>query len=453
MARTRTVHRCGDCGATTPRWQGRCPGCGEWNTLTEELVVTGSDAGSASGGSPWALADAEPPQPIGSVDVASVPMVPTGVAELDRVLGGGLVPGGVTLVGGEPGIGKSTLLLQMASGLASGGQRVLYVTAEESAAQVRLRAERLGSVADGIWVVAETSVERIATLPDEVEPDVMVVDSVQALVVSELGSAPGSVAQVRESAFRLVAEARRRGIAVVLVGHVTKDGNLAGPRVLEHVVDTVLSFEGDRHDGLRLLRATKHRFGSTSDVGVMEMGGGGLQAVPDPSGMFLADRQAGVPGSVVAAVVEGRRPMLVEVQALVGSSNLPSPRRSAQGLDTGRLSLLLAVLERRVGLSGLGGLDVHTLAVGGVRLTEPGADLAVAMAVVSALTDKAVPNDVALFGEVGLTGEVRSVARADERVAEARRLGFSAVVGPGNHPSPVATLDAAISALGLGDGR
>jgi len=446
MARTRTVHRCQQCAATTPRWQGRCPGCEAWNTLVEEVVTP---AARSAGTGPWASGTAEPPQLLDDVDVSATPSFATNTTELDRVLGGGLVPGGVALLGGEPGIGKSTLLLQMAAGLASGGHRVLYVTAEESTAQVKLRAQRLGAVVDDLWVVAETAVERIVALLDDIDVEVVVVDSVQALVASDLASAPGSVAQVRECAFRLVAEARRRSVAMVLVGHVTKDGTLAGPRVLEHVVDTVLAFEGDRHDGLRLLRASKHRFGSTSEVGVMEMGEQGLRSVPDPSGMFLADRRPGVPGSVVASVLEGRRPVLVEVQALVGASNLPSPRRSAQGLDTGRLSLLLAVLERRVGLSGLAGLDVHTLAVGGARLGEPGADLAVAVAVASAMADIAVPPDVAVFGEVGLTGEVRHVGRADERIAEAQRLGFTTVVGPGERAGSVASLSDALDRLGL----
>jgi DNA repair protein RadA/Sms len=426
MARTRTVHRCQQCGATAPKWQGRCPGCEEWNTLVEELEAPAA----ASGSGPWAGTAVEPPRLIAEVGTEASPTLPTGIDEVDRVLGGGLVPGSVTLVGGEPGIGKSTLLLQLAASVAATGRRVLYVTAEESATQVRSRAERLGAVVADLWLVAETSVPRVVAVIDEVDPEVVIVDSVQALVVPELGSAPGSVAQVRESAFRLVTEARARGTATVLVGHVTKDGALAGPRVLEHVVDTVVSFEGDRHGGLRLLRATKHRFGSTADVGVFEMGEAGLRAVADPSGMFLADRRPGVAGSVVAAVVEGRRPVLVEVQALVGRSNLPSPRRSAQGLDGGRLALLLAVLERRVGLEGLAGADVHTLAVGGVRLAEPGADLAVAMAVASAFLDVPVPAEVAVYGEVGLAGEVRRVGRGAERLAEAGRLGFTRVLGP-----------------------
>jgi DNA repair protein RadA/Sms len=424
MARPRTVHRCQECGASSPKWQGRCPSCEAWNTLVEELD------GPSAGTGPWAGTGTEPARVITEIDASGTPTVATGLDEVDRVLGGGLVPGSVTLLGGEPGIGKSTLLMQLAAAVAASGRRVLYVTAEESVAQVRSRAERLGAVVDGLWLVAETSVPHVVAVIDEVAPEVVVVDSVQALVLPELGSAPGSVAQVRESAFRLVTESRARGIATLLVGHVTKDGALAGPRVLEHVVDTVVSFEGDRHGGLRLLRATKHRFGSTAEVGVFEMGETGLRPVADPSGMFLADRRAGVPGSVVAAVVEGRRPILVEIQALVGRSNLPSPRRSAQGLDSGRLALLLAVLERRVGLEGLASADVHTLAVGGVRLTEPGADLAVAVAVASAFLDVAVPADVAVFGEVGLAGEVRRVSRGAERLAEAGRLGFARVLGP-----------------------
>ena len=443
MARVRTVHRCQECGATTPRWQGRCPSCEAWNTLVEEIEAP-APAPVLSG--PWASSTSEPALPIADVDVNAVHAVPVGVPEVDRVLGGGLVPGAVTLLGGEPGIGKSTLLLQVAAGVAATGRRVLYVTAEESTAQIRARAERLGAVVDDLWVVAETSVPRIAELLDEVDPAVVLVDSVQALVVPELSSAPGSVAQVRECAFRLVTEARSRGAATVLVGHVTKDGALAGPRVLEHVVDTVLAFEGDRHGGLRLLRATKHRFGSTSEVGVFEMGEDGLQAVADPSGRFLLDRRTGVPGSVVAAVLEGRRPVLVEVQALVGDSNLPQPRRTAQGIDGGRLALLLAVLDRRVGLPGLGKVDVHTLAVGGVRLGEPGADLAVALAVASALLDRPVPDDLAVFGEVGLTGEVRRVGRGEERVAEAERLGFTTVLGPAAPARSVTTLAEAIEA-------
>ena len=448
MAKARTIHRCQECGASSPRWQGRCVSCGAWNTLVEEIEAP-VVSGVGPGGGPWASGPTDDPRPIADVVLDTSSTFPVGFDEVDRVLGGGLVAGGVALLGGEPGIGKSTLLLQLAAGLARAGKRVLYVTAEESAAQIRSRADRVDAVTDNLWVVAETAVPRIEALLDEVDPVVVVVDSVQALVVPELGSAPGSVAQVRECAFRLVTAARTRGIATVLVGHVTKDGALAGPRVLEHVVDTVLSFDGDRHGGLRLLRATKHRFGSTSEVGVFEMGESGLRAVADPSGHFVGDRRGGVPGSVVVATVEGRRPVLVEVQALVGESNLPAPRRTAQGIDAGRLAMLLAVLERRVGIGGLGKLDVHTLAVGGVRLDDPGGDLAVALAVISAMTDRPVADDVVAFGEVGLTGEIRQVARTAERVAEAERLGFTTVYGPVEPALSVATLREAVIAAGL----
>lgn len=422
MAKARTIHRCRECGAIAARWQGRCPSCDGWNTLDEERQEAGSSA-SAAGSQPAPRA-----VPIADVEADGCRATSCGLAEVDRVLGGGLVPGSVTLIGGEPGIGKSTLVLQIATSMATHGLRVLYIAAEESAAQIRARAERLGAVAPGLWIVPETSLAHLATFLDDVAPDLVLVDSVQAVQSPEVSSAPGSVTQVRESALRLVAEAKRRQVATVLVGHVTKDGLLAGPRVLEHLVDTVLSFEGDRGDGLRLLRAAKHRFGSTSEVGVFEMGDAGLTAVVDPSGRFLSDRRAGIPGSVVTATLEGRRPILVEVQALVGSSPLASPRRTAQGIDGGRLALLLAVLERRCGFGSLARVDVHILAVGGVRISEPGADLAITLAIASALSDTALPADLVAFGEVGLGGEVRRVSRTAERVAEAQRLGYRRVL-------------------------
>jgi DNA repair protein RadA/Sms len=433
MAKTRTMHHCTSCGASASRWQGRCPGCGEWNTLVEQRVVRRSGGSGEPG--PWGGGELGPPVAITEVDTEDRPAVPTGLGEVDRVLGGGVVPGSVTVLGGEPGIGKSTLLLQVAASMArpdqpGGPQRVLYVSAEESLAQVRHRADRLGATVDGVWVVSEGSVGRVGDLVDELGCDLVLVDSIQAVSTAESSSAPGSVTQVRDCAFQLVAEARRTGVAVVVAGHVTKDGALAGPRVLEHVVDTVLAFEGDRHGELRLLRAVKHRFGSTSEVGVMAMGEDGLLPVADPSGLFLADRRAGVPGSAVAAVLEGRRPLLVEVQALVSGSPSPSVRRQAQGLDAGRLAMLVAVLERHVGLCDLGRADLHALAVGGVRLSEPGVDLAVALALASAVTDRPLPPRLAAFGEVGLTGEVRGVGRTADRVAEAHRLGFTQVLGP-----------------------
>lgn len=382
----------------------------------------------------------------------------TGISELDRVLGGGLVRGSVTLVGGEPGIGKSTLLMHLAAESAA-HRKVLYVSAEESRQQVRLRAERLDALRPHIWLSAEGVLPHILASVEEIDPDVLVVDSIQAVHDPELGSAPGSVGQVRACAHQLVQVAKRRGMATILVGHVTKEGSLAGPRVLEHVVDTVLAFEGDRHHALRLLRAVKHRFGSTQELGLFEMGDRGLQGVPDPSGLFLADRRHGSPGSVVVPTMEGHRPLLVELQALVAHSSLPAPRRSAQGLDAGRLALLLAVLERRAGLGALAASDVYALAVGGVRVVEPGADLGVALAVASALVDQSLPAGLVACGEIGLAGELRQVGQTARRLAEAARLGFTHAVVPTSAPDPpfgmevlrASTLAEAIDTLGLLD--
>ena len=378
----------------------------------------------------------------------------TGVEELDRVLGGGLVPGSVTLLGGEPGIGKSTLLLQLA---ATWPTRTLYVSGEESAQQVRLRAERLGAIGPHLWLLAETSLPHIIASLDTAQPHLVIIDSIQSVADPDLDSAPGSVVQVRGCTHRLVAEAKRREIPMVLVGHVTKDGALAGPRVLEHIVDTVLSFEGDRHHALRLLRAVKHRFGSTNELGVFEMVERGLVGVPDASSLFLTDRRTGVAGSAVTPTLEGHRPLLVEVQALTNrvNSGVP-PRRSAQGLDPGRLALLLAVLERRARLP-MGQHEVFASAVGGVRLTEPGSDLPMCLAIVSALADHPLPPDVISFGEVGLAGELRQVAHASRRLAEAARLGFTRAIVPANSANGVegislvraATLNEALSAVGF----
>jgi DNA repair protein RadA/Sms len=375
------------------------------------------------------------PVPLSEVDLSAEPTRPTGIGELDRVLGGGLVPGSVTLLGGEPGIGKSSLLLQAVAALARAGCRCLLVTAEESAAQVRLRAERLGAVAPGLHLLAETGLPEVLAAIDEVQPDVLVVDSIQTVIDPQVGAAPGTISQVRECAGRLVREAKERSLTTVLVGHVTKDGALAGPRALEHLVDTVLGFEGDRHHALRLLRADKHRFGSTAELGVFEMTDAGLLGVPDPSGLFLADRHTGIAGSVVVPTLEGHRPLLVEVQALVARSQLPAPRRSAIGLDQRRLVLLLAVLDRRTEL-GFGNADVHASAVGGVRLVEPGADLAVALALASARTGVPVPDDVVACGEIGLGGELRQVGATPRRLSEAARLGFRRAVVPASAPDP-----------------
>jgi DNA repair protein RadA/Sms len=424
MGRPKTIYRCSECGAAEPKWTGRCGSCEAWNSLVEEVerpVVAGRD-GSLDGG-------AGTPLPIAEVDMEAWSPASTHLGELDRVLQGGLVPGSVTLLGGEPGIGKSTLLLQALAGLAKDGHRCLYVTAEESAQQVRLRAERLAALPPNLWLVADTALPHVLRHVESIAPDVLAVDSIQTVYDPALASAPGSVAQVRECAHRLVRASKDRHMASVLVGHVTKDGGLAGPRVLEHLVDTVLSFEGERHHALRLLRAAKHRFGSVDELGLFEMTDAGLDGVPDPSALFLADRRPGTPGSVVAPVLEGHRPLLVEVQALAVRSHIPTPRRSAQGLDSGRLALVLAVLEQHTNLS-LHDTDVHTVVAGGVKTVEPGADLALALALVSAVTGTPAADDLVACGEIGLGGELRQVHQTARRLSEAARLGFRRAVVP-----------------------
>jgi DNA repair protein RadA/Sms len=427
MARTRTTFRCSDCDTEVPQWAGRCPGCGAWNTLCE-LVGAPRRAATDTG-----LVAASVPQPIGEVDPAEWVARPTGVDELDRVLSGGLVPGSVTLLGGEPGVGKSTLVLQALGAMAARGEQVLYVSGEEAAQQVRLRAERLDTLADSLWFVAETDLAQIVGHIDQVAPSVVVIDSIQTLTDPGSSSSAGSVTQIRECAVRLVQLAKGRGVAVVLVGHVTKDGDLAGPRVLEHIVDTVLAFGGERHHALRLLRAVKHRFGTTDELGLFEMSEAGLVGLPDPSRLFLADRRTGIAGSVVVPTMEGHRPLLVELQALVAGETPGSPRRSAQGLDAGRLAFLLAVLEQRAGLA-IARTDVYALAVGGVRVVEPAADLALVLAVASARLDRAVAPDLVAVGEVGLGGELRQVAQIGRRLAEAHRLGFTRALVPASSP-------------------
>ena len=450
MAKLRLVHRCSDCGTSFPKWSGQCIACSAWNTLVED--VEGPDPALTD---LRALGPASVAQRISDVPAGTGNPRATGIGELDRVMGTGIVPGSVILLGGEPGIGKSTLLLQL---LAAWGARTLYVSAEESAAQVRLRADRLGALSPELWLLSETVLPHIVRAIDEVQPTLVVIDSIQTVADPDLGSAPGSIVQVRGCAARLVHEAKSRGIPMVLVGHVTKDGGLAGPRTLEHIVDVVLSFEGDRHHSLRLLRAVKNRFGPTDELGLFEMVEEGLIGVPDASRLFLADRRTGVPGSAVLPTLEGQRPMLVEVQALTntGAGGGGSPRRSAQGLDPGRLALLLAVLERRARIS-TSTVDVYVSAVGGVRLQEPGADLAVCLALVSALTNRPLPPDLAAFGEVGLAGEIRQVSHARRRLSEAERLGFRRAVVPANSPDGnegmrlhrVSTLSEALASAGL----
>ena len=450
MSRARTVHRCADCGAASPQWAGQCPACGAWNSLLEEAVAPTGRPVPATAGEPALL--------VADVPTAERRPRPTGVEEVDRVLGGGLVPGSVTVLGGAPGMGKSTLLLQVAASVARAGRTALYSSSEESRVQVRGRAERLDALVDRLWLHAEASVDHLVAALDEQRPDLVVVDSVQTAFDPEVTSAPGSLNQVRAVAQRLVLEARARGCAVVLVGQVTKDGHLAGPKALEHVVDTVLAFEGDKHHALRLLRAVKHRYGSTDDLGVLEMTEDGLVGVPDPSGLFLAGRRPGVPGSVVVPTLDGHRPILVEVQALCAEVGYVPPRRSAQGIDGGRLALLLAVLETRVTVS-TAKAEVYALTAGGVRLVEPAGDLGLALAVVSAARGVPLPEDAVAVGEVGLGGEVRPVGRIEHRLAEAARLGFRRAYVPRGTPAvpgivlvEVGTVLEATAAAGLLDG-
>jgi len=441
MARASTVHVCSICGHEEPRWHGRCPGCGEWNTLVEEPRGRSTPRhGATSAPVPIALADVSAPE---------VPRLETGIGELDRVLGGGIVPGSVVLLGGAPGIGKSTLTNMVLGNLAGAGHRTLYVSGEESTAQVALRAARLPGAALSVPAVAETDLETVVALLERELPEVCVIDSVQTLDARELSSAAGSVGQVREVAARIVGVAKRRRIAVLLVGHVTKDGALAGPRVLEHLVDCVLAFEGERERSYRTLRAIKNRFGSTNEAGVFEMRQGGLVQVLDASARFVKGATR-APGSVVLAAMEGSRPLLVEVQALVTPSELVPPRRVVNGLDRNRLALVLAVLARHGGVP-LGGSDVFVNVVGGVRVDEPGADLAVALAVAGAARGVTLgpidaPTPLAAFGELGLTGELRWVAHPERRIAEARRFGLDPVLAPrGTDATEVATLRAALA--------
>jgi DNA repair protein RadA/Sms len=427
--KVKTVHRCTQCGCETPRWLGKCPACEAWGSLVEETVAPRVAAVGAVG-APGAVHEA--PVPLCEVSTATATARATGVEELDRVLGGGLVPGSVTLLAGEPGTGKSTLLLQALGSMAAAGARCLLVTAEESAAQVRMRADRLGALAPTLLITSETSLAHVVEHVESVGPDVLAVDSIQTVVDPDLPGAPGSVSQVRDCAYRLVREAKERAVATVLVGHVTKEGTLAGPRVLEHVVDTVLSFEGDRGHALRTLHALKHRFGNTNELGLFEMTERGLVDVPDASARFLVDRRVDATGSAVAAVVEGTRPMLVEVQALVVPTSVP-PRRYATGLDTGRLAMLLGVLAEHGGARAAQS-DVYASVAGGLRITETGADLALALAVASAHVHRPVVPGAVAVGELGLGGEVRTVPQVERRIEEAARLGFTVALVPANGP-------------------
>ena len=424
MAKEKTVYVCSDCGGNSPKWLGKCPACNAWNTLIESVA----DNPSAVKNRFAALAKTADIATLGEIDAVDMARTPTGHEELDRVLGGGMVEGGVVLIGGDPGIGKSTLLLQALDSLQRSGQHTLYVTGEESGAQVALRARRLGLDGSQVKVLAEIQLEKILATLESTRPDIAVIDSIQTVYSDQLSSAPGSVAQVRECAAHLTRAAKASGVSIVLVGHVTKEGALAGPRVLEHMVDTVLYFEGDTHSSFRLVRAIKNRFGAVNEIGVFAMTEKGLKGVSNPSAIFLSQHAEPVPGSCVMVTLEGTRPLLVEIQALVDSGG-PSPRRLSVGLDRDRLAMLLAVLHRHAGMACMD-QDVFVNAVGGVRISEPAADLAVLLAITSSLRGKPLPKGFFAFGEVGLAGEVRPAPRGQERLREAAKLGFSVALVP-----------------------
>ncbi len=446
-ARSRAQFVCSECGASHPKWSGRCTECGEWNTLVEEIVNGGAKARRR------AKAQAAPVRPLADVAVTETERLASGFGELDRLLGGGIVPGGLYLVGGEPGVGKSTLLLQVAGALAGAGRRVLYLAGEESPAQIKIRAERLGVPDRDVLVAAGTALDALVAACEEAEPDVVICDSIQTVHDPSLSSAPGSVSQVRAAAGEFQRYCKSRNAAAFLVGHVTKGGGLAGPKTLEHAVDAVLQFEGDGHHDWRLLRARKNRFGSTQEIAVFTMGGRGLEAVDNPSAFFL-DRERSQhpsPGSVHVASLEGTRPLLIEIQALVAASPYGTPQRVSTGFDGRRLALLLAVLEKRAGLA-VGGRDVFVNVVGGLTLGEPAADLGVVVALASSQTERPVRPGTVAFGEVGLTGEIRPVRLSETRLKEAARLGFRRAVVPAGSAGAAGASGDDAHAIGNGAG-
>jgi DNA repair protein RadA/Sms len=422
LVKVKVQYVCQECGYDSPKWLGRCPACNAWNTMVEEAVSSKKEHKKNN-------AVVEKPRPITTVDMAAVPRRLTGVAEFDRVVGGGIVPGALMLIGGDPGIGKSTLLLQVAGGMSASYGEVLYVSGEESAAQTRMRAERLGKISDNLLVMTETNLDEVVIETNRLRPALVVIDSIQTMYSPDIPAAPGSVGQVRESTGKLLRLAKESGVPIAIIGHVTKEGNIAGPRLLEHMVDVVLYFEGERSYAFRVLRAIKNRFGSTSESGIFSMEEDGLIEVKSPSSMLLTERPQSAPGSVVLACMEGMRPLLIEIQALVSTTCFGMPRRTAAGFDYNRLILLMAVLEKRVGVM-LSNQDAYVNAVGGIKIAEPAADLAVALAVTSSFRNTPIDPHTVVMGEIGLTGEVRMVSRVENRISEAVTLGFKRFVIP-----------------------
>ncbi|MBN8210756.1 DNA repair protein RadA [Bacillus sp. NTK071] len=426
MAKKKTKFMCQDCGYESPKWMGKCPGCHQWNTMVEEFLPSDNDRRRFVTSDEGTMSKATS---IRSIQKEMEPRIFTQITELDRVLGGGVVPGSLVLVGGDPGIGKSTLLLQTSSKLADQDHPVLYISGEESVKQTKIRADRLGVDAEKLFVLAETDLEYISKAIEEINPQLVIIDSIQTIFRSEVTSAPGSVSQVRECTSQLMRIAKTKGIAIFIVGHVTKEGSIAGPRLLEHMVDAVLYFEGERHHTFRILRGVKNRFGSTNEIGVFEMKEEGLEEVLNPSEIFLEERSSGAAGSTVVASMEGTRTVLVEIQALISPTSFGNPRRTATGIDHNRVSLLMAVLEKRVGLL-LQNQDAYLNVAGGVRLDEPAIDLAIAVSIASSFRDKPTrPTDI-VVGEIGLTGEIRRVSRIEQRIIEAAKLGFERAIIP-----------------------
>ena len=436
MARLRTAFVCQQCGYQSPKWKGRCSDCGQWNSLVEELDESSSSSSRTA--SRWISSSTSAPIALTDVTATLEDRFTSGIGEFDRVLGGGIVPGSVVLIGGDPGIGKSTLLLQVLERLGKSLPKVLYVSGEESARQIKMRAERFGIKSDALFILAETSIEKILEVSQSIMPGAIVIDSIQTVYTSDISSAPGSVSQLREAAMQLMVYAKQANVPTFLIGHVTKEGAIAGPRTLEHIVDTVLYFEGDKGHPYRILRSVKNRFGSTNEIGVFEMHGDGLSEVPNPSELFLADRPGGASGSVVVSSLEGTRPILVELQALVSPSNFGTPRRMAIGVDSNRMSLLLAVLEKRAGFH-FQSQDVYINVVGGLKVDEPAVDLGIVTAITSSFRNKVVNSDVLVLGEIGLGGEIRSINQPEIRLREAAKMGFKQCLMPSGNVSKLST--------------
>ncbi len=440
--KNKTVFVCSECGNETSKWFGKCPACGSWNTLTEEAAVL-KPASAGAKGSLGALSAYTKPQKLCELELSDEPRFSVGINEFDRVLGGGMVAGSLVLVGGDPGIGKSTLLLQICNTLAQNGS-VLYVSGEESPNQLKMRASRLGVSTDSLYIVSQVNMDAVIKNIEETAPNVVIVDSIQTMYNPAIASAPGSVSQVRDVTMTLMRKAKEGGISMFVVGHVTKDGGIAGPKVLEHMVDCVLYFEGDRHQSYRILRSVKNRFGSTNEIGVFEMHDTGLAEVANPSMALLDGRPAGVPGTCVLCTMEGSRPILAEVQALVATTAFGIPRRTANGMDYNRIAMLMAVLEKRVGMS-LGNQDAYVNVIGGLRLDEPAADLGVVLAIASSFRGFTMPDDLVAIGEVGLTGEIRAVSQIERRVAEIEKLGFKRCIVPKSNLKALSNLSCSVT--------